>query len=64
MKLSEIKLPSNRKFGLFFTFVFAVAAAFINSTNEPEWTQIVPSTDVELIFLIAFMGWMPAPLDV
>lgn len=44
--------------------LFAVAAAFINSTNEPEWTQIVPSTNVELIFLIAFMGWMPAPLDV
>ena len=44
--------------------LFAVAAAFINSTNEPEWTQIVPSTDVELIFLIAFIGWMPAPLDV
>ena len=44
--------------------LFAVAAAFINFTNEPEWTQIVPSTDVELIFLIAFMGWMPAPLDV
>ena len=44
--------------------LFAVAAAFINSTNEPEWTQIVPSTDVELIFLIAFMGWMPAQLDV
>lgn len=44
--------------------LFAVAAAFINSTNEPDWTQIVPSTDVELIFLIAFMGWMPAPLDV
>ncbi|MDA8531665.1 Nramp family divalent metal transporter [Flavobacteriaceae bacterium] len=44
--------------------LFAVAVAFINSTNEPDWTQIVPSTDVELIFLIAFMGWMPAPLDV
>lgn len=44
--------------------LFAVAAAFINSTNEPEWTQIVPSTDVEIVFLIAFMGWMPAPLDV
>ncbi|MDA1175453.1 MAG: Nramp family divalent metal transporter [Bacteroidetes bacterium] len=44
--------------------LFAVAAAFINSTNEHDWTQIVPSTDIELIFLIAFMGWMPAPLDV
>ena len=27
MKFSEIELPSNRKFGFFFTFVFAVAAA-------------------------------------
>lgn len=44
--------------------LFAVAAAFINFTNEPDWTQIVPSTDAEVIFLIAFMGWMPAPLDV
>ena len=34
MKFSDIELPSNRKFGFFFTFVFAVAAAyFFNSTN-------------------------------
>ena len=28
MKFPEIELPSNRKFGFFFTFVFAVAAAY------------------------------------
>ncbi len=28
MKFSEIELPSNRKFGVFFTIVFAVAAAY------------------------------------
>ena len=28
MKFSEIELPSNRKFGFFFTFVFAVVAAY------------------------------------
>ena len=28
MKFSEIELPSNRKFGFFFTFVFAIAAAY------------------------------------
>ena len=34
MKFSDIELPSNRKFGYFFTFVFAVAASyFFNSTN-------------------------------
>jgi len=34
MKFSEIELPSNQRFGFFFTFVFAVAAAyFFYSTN-------------------------------
>ena len=28
MKLSETKLPSNKKFGFFFGFVFAIAAAY------------------------------------
>lgn len=28
MKLSEIDLPSNRRFGAFFTFVFVIAAAY------------------------------------
>ena len=28
MKFSEIELPPNRKFGFFFTFVFAVVAAY------------------------------------
>ena len=28
MKFSEIELPSNRKFGFFFTFVFMAAAAY------------------------------------
>ena len=29
-----------------------------------EFQQIFPITNTEVIFLIAFMGWMPAPLDV
>ena len=34
MMFSEIELPSNRKFGFFFTFVFALAAAyFYYATN-------------------------------
>ena len=28
MKFSEIELPSNKKFGFFFTFVFALAASY------------------------------------
>ena len=40
MKLSEIELPSNRKFGFFFTFVFAVAATcFFYLANE-SWAYV------------------------
>ena len=49
MNFSDIKLPSNRKFGFFFTFVFVVAAAyFFNSTNM-IWAYIFAITS--LIFL-------------
>jgi Mn2+/Fe2+ NRAMP family transporter len=35
------------------------------STKEAfDVTQIIPSGAVELTFLIAFLGWMPAPLDI
>ncbi len=44
--------------------LFAVITVFYNSDASSNWTQILPKTDAEIIFLIAFMGWMPAPLDV
>ncbi len=44
--------------------LFAVVTAFYNSGASVDWTQILPKTNTEIIFLIAFMGWMPAPLDV
>ena len=44
--------------------LFAVITAFYNSEASADWTQILPKTDAEIIFLVAFMGWMPAPLDV
>ena len=50
MKFSDIELPSNRKFGFLFTFVFAVAAAyFFNSTNM-IWAYIFAIAS--LIFLV------------
>ena len=44
--------------------LFAVITAFYSSEASADWAQILPKTDAEIIFLIAFMGWMPAPLDV
>ncbi|MFL2845751.1 MAG: SxtJ family membrane protein [Candidatus Puniceispirillaceae bacterium] len=40
MKFSDIELPSNRKFGFFFTFVFAVAAAYFFNPTNMIWAYI------------------------
>tara|TARA_A200000113_G_C8676479_1_gene294093 strand:+ start:163 stop:561 length:399 start_codon:yes stop_codon:yes gene_type:complete len=40
MKFSEIELPSNRKFGFFFTFVFAVAAAYFFYHVNMTWAYV------------------------
>ncbi|AUS04411.1 Nramp family divalent metal transporter [Pseudotamlana carrageenivorans] len=44
--------------------VTAVVIALSTNTNNIAITQIIPKTPIEIAFLIAFMGWMPAPLDV
>lgn len=42
----------------------AVTAAFYNNNEVISLVQIMPKETPEIIFLIAFMGWMPAPLDI
>ena len=44
--------------------VFATILAFNNFTYEIDYSQVLPKNNSEIIFLIAFMGWMPAPLDI
>ena len=44
--------------------LLAVFLAFENSTYGHSFAQIMPQNKFEIAFLIAFMGWMPAPLDV
>ncbi|MAD98023.1 MAG: iron transporter [Flavobacteriaceae bacterium] len=44
--------------------VIAVFVAFNKSTEGFDVQQIIPSGTIEITFLIAFLGWMPAPLDV
>ena len=40
MKFSEIELPSNRKFGFFFTSVFAVAATYFYYSANVIWAYV------------------------
>lgn len=44
--------------------IVAVSVALFSTKEAFDVTQIIPSGGVELTFLIAFLGWMPAPLDV
>ena len=46
------------------TTVIAVASAVDFNESSIEWTQVLPKNNTQWVFLIAFMGWMPAPLDV
>ena len=44
--------------------IIAVCVALFSTKSAFDVTQIIPSGTVELTFLIAFLGWMPAPLDI
>jgi Mn2+/Fe2+ NRAMP family transporter len=44
--------------------IVAVTVALFSTKNAFDVTQILPSGTVEITFLIAFLGWMPAPLDI
>ena len=50
MKIQEIELPSNRKFGFFFTFVFSLAAAYFFYSVEMTWAYAF--IIAALIFLV------------
>ena len=44
--------------------IAAVCFALINETQTLSLQQRLPKNSIEIGFLIAFMGWMPAPLDI
>lgn len=47
--------------------ISTIAAVFLASTQNSQvlnFNQILPEGSIEIAFLIAFMGWMPAPLDI
>ena len=50
MKLSDIELPSNRKFGLLFTFVFAAVAVYFFTAANLTWAYLF--VIVALIFFV------------
>ena len=49
--------------GLTISTVIAVLLAF-NQAGDLDFAQVFPLESAGVVFLIAFMGWMPAPLDI
>ncbi|MCK5815029.1 MAG: Nramp family divalent metal transporter [Flavobacteriaceae bacterium] len=45
------------------TTIIAVLVAIFKTENTYSFVQILPEGSIEIGFLIAFLGWMPAPLD-
>ena len=50
MNIAETELPSNQKFGFFFTFVFAVVAAYFYYSTNVSWAYVF--VVAALIFLL------------
>ena len=44
--------------------LIAISVALIKTEQAFNFTQIIPKGTIEITFLIAFLGWMPAPLDI
>ena len=44
--------------------IIAVLVALFSTKETFDFTQIIPTGTIEITFLIAFLGWMPAPLDI
>jgi Mn2+/Fe2+ NRAMP family transporter len=44
--------------------LIAVSVAITKNTQVYTFTQVFPKKTIEIYFLIAFLGWMPAPLDI
>ena len=63
MKFSEIELPSNRKFGFFFTFVFAVAATYFHYSANLTWTYVFISAALIFLFVTLVKSDTLLPLN-
>ena len=63
MKFSEIKLPSNRKFGFFFTFVFAVVAAYFHYSANLAWAFVFVAAGTIFLLITLIKSDIFLPLN-
>ena len=63
MKFSDARLPSNKKFGLFFTFVFALLAVYFYTKELISWTLIMSLVSLSLLVLSIVKAKILLPLN-
>ena len=63
MKFSEIELPSNKRFGFFFTSVFSVAAAYFFYAENKNWAYIFVATALTFLIITLIRSDVLLPLN-
>ena len=63
MKLSEIELPSNRKFGFFFTFIFEVVAAYFYYSDNVTWAYVLCAAALAFLLVTLIKSDALLPLN-
>ena len=63
MKPSNVKLPSNKKFGFFFTFVFAVASAYLFSSSNMKSAYSLAILSLTFLVISIFKTEVLLPLN-
>ena len=63
MKFTEIELPSNRKFGFFFTFVFSVAAAYFYYSANVTWAYMFIAAALIILLVTLIKSEILLPLN-
>ena len=63
MKCSEVELPSNRKFGFFFTIAFAVAAAYFFYAANITWAYVFIAAAAIFMFITLIKSDALLPLN-
>ena len=63
MRLSEIELPSNRKFGFFFTSIFLVVAAYFYYSDNVTWAYAFSAAALVFVLVTLIKSDALLPLN-
>ena len=63
MNFSDIELPSNKKFGFFFTFVFAILAFYFLFIDSILWAQALAILAVFFLLITVIIPQVLLPLN-